>query len=109
MSGAVSRPGFYNVPTELPLTNALAYAGGPAPQANLSGISVERNGRRIWEGPELQQAINQGLTLDQMGIRGGDRILVPAERTFTEATFRTIGLVLAIPLTIYSVTQIFHH
>ena len=107
--GALVRPGFYNVPTDLPLTSALTLAGGPAVNANLQSMYIERNGTRLWEGQELQLAINTGLTLDQMGLRGGDQIQIPAQRTFGESTVRTGMMLLSIPLTIYSVSQIFSH
>ncbi|HTR22296.1 MAG TPA: SLBB domain-containing protein [Gemmatimonadales bacterium] len=108
--GQVARPGFYNVPTEMPLSNAVSLAGGVGPESNLPGMYVERNGRRIWDAELLQQAISLGLTVDQLGLRGGDRVTVPKHsNALTESTVRTVSLILAIPLTIYSVSQIFHH
>lgn len=108
--GQVNRPGFYNVPTEMPLSNAVAMAGGVGLESNLPGMYIERNGRRIWDANDLQQAISLGLTVDQLGLRGGDRITVPKHtNALTEGTVRTVTLILAIPLTIYSIVSIAHH
>lgn len=76
--GAVGKAGYYVAPTDMVLSDVLMMAGGPAPSANLRAIRVERNDQRIWEGKPIQDAIAESQTLDQLGIRGGDQIIVPA-------------------------------
>lgn len=78
--GAVATPGYYVIPADALLTDALMSAGGPSSAAKFSGIRVERGKERIWQGDPLQQAITEGRTLDQLSLRAGDRIVVPAER-----------------------------
>jgi protein involved in polysaccharide export with SLBB domain len=78
--GAVATPGYYVVPADALLTDALMSAGGPVSTAKFSGIRVERGKERIWQGNPLQRAITEGRTLDQLSLRAGDRIFVPAER-----------------------------
>lgn len=78
--GAVARQGFYSVPSELVISDALMVAGGPAQNANLPAMRIERLERTIWSGEPLQQAITEGRTLDQLSLQAGDRIVVPARR-----------------------------
>jgi protein involved in polysaccharide export with SLBB domain len=80
VTGTVGKPGFYLIPTEQLLTDALMMAGGPGGRADLKKIMIERGDRRIWQGEALQQAITEGRTLDQLSLRAGDRLVVPAER-----------------------------
>ncbi len=76
--GEVANPGFYVVPADLLVTDALMLAGGPTGAANLPELRVERGNARIWEGEAMEMAVIQGRTLDQMNIQAGDRIVVPA-------------------------------
>lgn len=78
--GEVSSPGFYMVPAETVVTDALMVAGGPTALANLQEMRIERGAQRIWEGQALEEAAVQGRTLDQLNIQAGDRIVVPLER-----------------------------
>jgi protein involved in polysaccharide export with SLBB domain len=80
VTGNVSKPGFYVVPTDRIMTDALMAAGGPAGNADLKNLLIERGDRKIWQGELLQQAITEGRTLDQMSLRAGDRIVVPAQQ-----------------------------
>lgn len=106
--GEVGAPGFYVVPTNLVLTDVLMQAGGPTRAAELTKIRVERGTERIWEGEPLQQAITEGRTLDQLSLLAGDRIVVPEHRTGDlGTTLRNVTLLLAIPLTIYTLTRVF--
>lgn len=76
--GEVANPGFYVVPADLLVTDALMLAGGPTGAANLPELRVERGSARIWEGEAMEMAVIQGRTLDQMNIQAGDRIVVPS-------------------------------
>jgi polysaccharide export outer membrane protein len=80
ITGAVGNPGFYVVPADVLLTDALMLAGGPAGEAKLTAIRVERDGKPIWEGRALQRAITEGRTLDQLSLGAGDQIVVPQDR-----------------------------
>ncbi len=73
----VERPGFYPVAAEQLLTDVLMTAGGPSQRAKLDEIRIERGKEKIWTGAELQRAITEGRTLDQLSLRAGDRIIIP--------------------------------
>ena len=108
--GAVGRPGFYTLPGEVILTDAIMAAGGPAGNANIDAIRVERGDSRVWEGHRLQQAMIEGRTLDQLNVRAGDRIVVPQRSGGlggAQATVRTFTVLLSIPDTIIALTRIF--
>jgi polysaccharide export outer membrane protein len=90
IQGAITRPGFYAVPTDLVLADALMVAGGPIQEARVAKMRIERNGSRIWSGPKLQAAIARGATLEDLGLRAGDQIDVPRGRD-TESTVRIVG------------------
>jgi polysaccharide export outer membrane protein len=108
--GGVANPGFYTVPSQLRLDDALMIAGGPTALAQLQRLRIERGGRRIWEGAPLQQAIVDGRTLDQLNIRGGDQIHLPAAGGAIgawESSVRTVGYLLAIPVAVVALIAIF--
>lgn len=79
LTGAVGSPGFYAVPPDLILDDLLMMAGGPTSNAGLRDMRVERGSERIWEGENLETAIIEGRTLDQLNLRAGDRVVVPEE------------------------------
>jgi polysaccharide export outer membrane protein len=105
VQGDVARPGFYSLPVDAVLSDALMAAGGPTQQAQLAKLRIERNGTPIWSGPLLRQAVAEGRTLDDMDLRAGDQFAVPG-RARPENTLRIIGLVLSIPVTIFTLTRV---
>jgi protein involved in polysaccharide export with SLBB domain len=109
LDGAVSRPGFHLLPSETPLPDAIMFAGGPVGEANLDGIRIERGGRRVVSREAVQQGLAQGRTLDELSLRGGDRIFVPRRATLggSEGALRTVSLLLALPLSAIALISIF--
>jgi len=97
ITGAVTKPGFYLVPAESLLPDALMLAGGPSSTADMKKISISRSGQKIWDGGTLQNAIVQGWTVDQLSLRAGDQIDVGMSSsannvgTILKGTLVTIG------------------
>jgi polysaccharide export outer membrane protein len=108
VQGAVLHPGYYGVPADGLLSDAFMAAGGTMQEANLSRLRIERDGKPLWEGKALQQAIAEGRTLDGAGLVAGDQVIVP-RRGGTNAgeVLRFGGALLGIPITIYTLTKIF--
>jgi protein involved in polysaccharide export with SLBB domain len=79
--GNVGRPGFYTIPSDMPLSDVIMEAGGPAQTAALDRMSVLRRNDRIWEGEALRTAMVEGRTVDQLSLRAGDAINVPQKRS----------------------------
>jgi protein involved in polysaccharide export with SLBB domain len=106
--GEVNKPGFYLLPPTSVVSDVITAGGGPTQNARMEKLVVERSGKRLLEGQPLQDLIAQGRTLDDAGIRPGDKFVVPAiNNGNTFYTVRTISIILSIPLTIFALIQIF--
>jgi protein involved in polysaccharide export with SLBB domain len=106
--GAVRAPGFHYVPADGQVADPITVAGGYTPAANQPEQRVERNGQPILAGQALDRALQTGLTLDQAGLQSGDQFVIPEKSTGSTYEFiRTIALLLTIPITIYTLVQIF--
>lgn len=109
-TGAIGSAGFHSIPTETPLTDALMAAGGPSGSAKLDEIRIERNGETVWDGDEVRLALAEGRTVDQLGLRAGDRIVVPSEGGglgALETPLRAFTILISLPATIYGLTRLF--
>lgn len=91
--GEVERPGFYAVPTDLVLPDALMRAGGATADARLDRLTVMRGNSALQDESALQAAIARGATLDELGMRAGDRIQVPRARLDPESKWRIAGII----------------
>jgi polysaccharide export outer membrane protein len=74
--GEVQHPGLYTVDPTLSVIDVVALAGGATQYGDLHKIRLLRGGG------EQQVSFGQGRTLQEIGIRSGDQILV-ARRSFT--------------------------
>lgn len=81
LGGEVRTPGFYRVAADTPLSDVLMQAGGPTPAANLSAIAVHHAGEEILSPRAVSDALASGSTLDQLGLRAGDEIVIPQKRS----------------------------
>jgi len=77
VQGAVGQPGFYVVPADMLLSQALMVAGGPAQNAELYGLRIERGLETLLDGDELQEELRLGTTLDQLNLQAGDQLVLP--------------------------------
>ena len=77
VQGAVNAPGFYVVPAEMLLSETMMVAGGPASNANMGELRIERGSMVVFQGQDLQEAVRQGFTLDQLNLQAGDQVVVP--------------------------------
>lgn len=106
--GGVGAPGYYNIPADVILSDAVMLAGGPTSNVRLDKSKVERMGVEIYNADGVQTALTQGVTLDRMSLVGGDIVDIGKdELSRTESLLRTIGLLLAIPLSIAAVAALF--
>jgi protein involved in polysaccharide export with SLBB domain len=109
VSGAVPRPGVYLISPDAPLSATLTAAGGVTSDAKLRELRAERAGTPLLTGADMQRALAEGRTLDQASLRSGDEVVVPgqARGATPYERARLVGVILGIPLTIYSLTRIF--
>lgn len=110
VTGEVTRPGFYAVPTQLLVTDVLVLAGQVTNVADVNKIRFERGDRTIWDSQALGTEIVGGRTLDQLGIRAGDRLVLgrrPPSIGSLEGTTRTLLLIVGLPATIVGLIAVF--
>ena len=103
--GEVEHPGYYAVAAGAVVSDALMAAGGPTKDAKFTAARIERGGKGLYEGNAFQNAFARGLTIEGLGLRTGDRIVVP-RRGDPEHTVRIISLIVAIPVAIFTVKQL---
>src|SRR3989442_7601710 len=106
--GEVTRPGYYAVPTDLVLADALMRAGGATQAARVDRLRILRGNSSLWSANELQAAIARGATLEDLGIRDGDRIQVPGGQRDPEAKWRILGIVVGTVATAVGVIALSH-
>ena len=81
--GEVRNPGYYYVTGTDKLADLIAKAGGTTPDANVSNITITRNGKEIdIDGEKIMQS---GDRLEDMGLQSGDQIYV-ARKWFSGST-----------------------
>lgn len=85
LMGAFNRPGSYLISPRRSLWDLADLAGGPTANADLRRMRIERGGRVIKK--RLLSGYEKGVSLQEIDIRSGDQILVPARRTFTVRDF----------------------
>ena len=104
--GEVNRPGYYALPADMLLSDAIMAAGGPTSRADLERTTIERGSTRLLAQGAVRTALTTGSTLDQLSLRAGDEVVVGEERrTNWEAIARTASIVLGLGLAIYGATS----
>jgi protein involved in polysaccharide export with SLBB domain len=80
--GSVSRPGYYYVAADLPLSDVLMSAGGPSSDADINEVSIRRDGQVIVDQSNTRTALSEGMSLDMLGLQAGDEVSIEKERRF---------------------------
>lgn len=109
VTGGVARPGVYLVPADALLSDAVMAAGGLTADSRMSDMTAQRAGVPVIAGQQMKAALAEGRTLAQVNLRSGDELVLPMNKSNTDAFYRVrmVGVLLSIPLTIYSLTRIF--
>lgn len=89
--GGVTRPGFYQVPAETPVSQALMLAGGLAPNARVEKSEIRRGTEVVVSNQATRQLLASGQSLDQANILAGDEIVVGQRGGGSTALFSAIG------------------
>ncbi|HSG09305.1 MAG TPA: polysaccharide biosynthesis/export family protein [Longimicrobiales bacterium] len=89
VQGSVGNPGFYVMPADILVSDALMQAGGPR-NGDLDALRVERGSVTLVEGRAMQEALLQGRTLDQLNLQAGDQIFLPP-KTAGGGVFGTVA------------------
>jgi polysaccharide export outer membrane protein len=80
--GQVNRPGAFEVAGGEHLSRLIAMAGGSATNGMIQRSTVSRGGTS--KQTDLKKAIEEGRTVDDVGIRSGDVIFVPKSPWYRE-------------------------
>jgi len=83
--GAVGKPGYYAMPSDLVLTDVVMRAGGPAANSDVNRSVIRRGDKELLGKQAVAQALAQGKTLDQLQIEPGDQIVI-GEKSSTNFT-----------------------
>jgi len=110
LTGELARPGYYSVPVDAVIPAVLMAAGGTTHDTKLTKLKIQRNGKTIWEGDALRQAMAAGSTVDDLELRPGDAIVVPRGGSISGlyGPAQLVAVLLGIPVTIYTLTRIIH-
>lgn len=93
--GAVAKPGFYSMPADVTLSDAIMTAGGPTQTAELDKTVIKRDDKDRFSNKVVQRALTSGLTLDQLGVRAGDQIVVAEKGKTDWVDVLRVGAILA--------------
>ena len=105
IAGEVARPGFYALPSTAVLEDLIMAAGGMTQDARLDKAKLMREKEVVLDPGDVRRSIARGESLAAIGVHSGDALQIP-RRADQESTVRTIGGVLAIPLTIVALVAI---
>jgi polysaccharide export outer membrane protein len=76
VTGGVIRPGYYSLPADNLVSDAIMAAGGPGPGTDMSKSIVRRDKRELVTQEVVQQSLAAGQSLDQLNLHGGDELVV---------------------------------
>ena len=74
--GAVNKPGYYQLPADIAMADAIMIAGGPTQNADMGRTQLKRGTDVLYSSALLGQEVAKGATLDQLNIRPGDQIQI---------------------------------
>ncbi len=107
ITGGVGRPGFFALPGDALVDDAITYAGGLTAAGDLKGAYIERGGVRIWAPDSLQVAMRDRRTIADLGLRAGDRIIVPVSQPHDPLqTLQSFAYFISIALSAFAVARV---
>jgi protein involved in polysaccharide export with SLBB domain len=78
--GQVGQPGYMHVPADMLLSDLLMRAGGPADNADLRKAELRRGTEQLLSARNVQTALADGISLDDLHVRSGDEFNIPEKR-----------------------------
>ncbi|MFZ5623560.1 MAG: polysaccharide biosynthesis/export family protein, partial [Gemmatimonadota bacterium] len=100
--GSIGKPGFYQLPADQLLTDAIMSAGGPSALSDFKKSYVKRGDEKIITPDMLQDAILNGVTLDRLNLRAGDEIYIDSKTPGGFAgNLRILGALAGVMASIY--------
>ena len=78
--GEVSRPGYYLLPVDASVNDAIMAADGLTTRTDLPKSYVRRGTRKLLSKADVRTALVERLTLDELNLEAGDELVVGAKR-----------------------------
>jgi hypothetical protein len=104
--GAVNKPGYYQLPADIAMADAIMIAGGPTQNADMSRTQLKRGTDVLYSSDLLGQEVAKGATLDQLNIRPGDQIQIGEKHKTNFALIASIvGITAGLVSTIVILTR----
>lgn len=101
--GGVVHAGYYALPADQLLSDAIMAAGGPNALAKLGSSELKRGDKKIYNAKEFARLVQEGASLDQAHLRPGDEIVVGEKgHQNWAAIFQGIGAVMGIITLVYT-------
>lgn len=95
--GPVAKPGFYEFSSEMLLSEAIMRTGGPMPLADQHNITLHRGSEETWGRQAVDIALQEGVTVEQLGLRGGDELVVGEKSSITiQSLLQYVSIVLQV-------------
>jgi protein involved in polysaccharide export with SLBB domain len=110
VTGGVPRPGYFALPSDARVEDAITAAGGLAGNVLVRGVYIERGRDRLWQAESLQDAMREGRSLAELGVEDGDRIVVP-NPTAPRDPYRNAQMLIMMatfPVTLLALLRAFH-
>lgn len=107
LSGAVTRPGFYNLPADVLASDAVMAAGGPGRAGDVRKTEIRRGNVVVASKQQMAQAVQQGASLDQLNVQSGDEIVVGQMGTGARGVLQTMGLISGALFGIVAISRLF--
>lgn len=105
--GGVMTPGYYDVPAQTLLSDAVMSAGGLGAFGDMKRTKVNRGNEEVLDSKAVSVAISNGATLDLLNLQSGDNINVGVQNPgATLNKVQIITAILAIPLMIVTISAI---
>ena len=76
VTGGARVPGFYQFRPDVPLSDVIMRAGGQGTGADLSKVTVKRGDQTLWSSTDVQTALTEGLTIEQLNLEAGDEVAI---------------------------------
>lgn len=92
--GEVARPGFYSLPPDARIADAIMLAGGPTSNGDLSRLTVTRDGHPLFPEKQMRDIVARGVSLDRAGLVPGDAVAVGQRGRHDPQIFFQAGTVL---------------
>jgi polysaccharide export outer membrane protein len=102
--GEVRNPGLYTVDPTLSVLDLVALAGGNTPGGNLNKVRVFRSSGETRV--SFEEAQTRGRSLQEMGVRSGDEVVVPRKfftRSDWQIAFQVVQIALSVAILVNTV------